>query len=370
MTTKLTWSKPFTYLVISIILGVLLLFNYRFLTPLLVGGIFAIVTFPVKSKVEKYLRFSPSTNSNLASVLTIIILTISVFLIGKVVFGQVSKEIPVIVNGIVDFGIRLNSGQELVRTLERLGVSPAISEIASNYLNSQINQLTSRIGLDSQGQSLSPQTLRNILNWSTGATRLFANRLVDFVIFLLFWHSAMVSGKLWLKKLFQLLPFTKDEEKMICNHVHQGVGSIIYANFLSGLVHASVVFLMMLLFGVPNIFILTILTFFIGMLPLSPSEFGYIIPISIVFYSNPLIAIGLACFAEIVILWVNYILTPKVIASSQDANQVLILTSTLSGIVIFGIMGFVIGPLLLIGAQTLFDILSSRIIYSYENNSK
>ncbi|NJL97105.1 AI-2E family transporter [Candidatus Gracilibacteria bacterium] len=177
---------------------------------------------------------------------------------------------------------------------------------------------------------------------------------------MLTWHSGNINGSKWLKEFFELTPLSTSEQTKIKNEVQNGVKNIIYANLMSGVIHALVVFLMMILFGVNNIFLLTILTLFIGILPISPSEFGYIIPLAIIFNSNPLIAVLLAIFAELVILFVNYVITPKIIASSQEINQTLILTSILSGIGIFGIMGFIIGPLIMLLIQTLFEILKKN----------
>lgn len=98
----------------------------------------------------------------------------------------------------------------------------------------------------------------------------------------------------------------------------------------------------------------------IGVLPLSPSELGYAIPILIIAQSNPLAALILAILAEIIVLFTNYIFLPRVIVAASDGNPLLILTSVMAGIGIFGIMGFVIGPVLMILVQTLYSILVRR----------
>ena len=98
----------------------------------------------------------------------------------------------------------------------------------------------------------------------------------------------------------------------------------------------------------------------IGVLPLSPSEFAYAIPILIIAQSNPLLALVLAILAELIVLFTNYVFLPRVIISGSEGNPLLILTSVMSGIAIFGVMGFIIGPVLMILVQTLYQILTKR----------
>jgi predicted PurR-regulated permease PerM len=117
----------------------------------------------------------------------------------------------------------------------------------------------------------------------------------------------------------------------------------------------------MLVLGVSNIWIYTILIFFIGFLPLSPNEFAYLIPLSAAFSKNLWLGLGLAIICEIFILWINYSFLPKVIATNKQASPLLIITSVLSGIAIFGPLGFIIGPVLLAMVRTLYSIVIRHI---------
>jgi predicted PurR-regulated permease PerM len=178
---------------------------------------------------------------------------------------------------------------------------------------------------------------------------------------LLSWFNCLINGKKWLSNIFHLLPFNETEIEQIKTDFRDGVRNVIYANLLSGFIHATACFIFMWIFGVENMFILSIFIFLIGVLPLSPSELGYLIPIGFVFASNPLAALIFAIIGEGIILWTNYALIPKIIASGEEGNSLLILTSILTGISIFGIMGFIIGPLIIIFIQTLYRIVIRRI---------
>jgi predicted PurR-regulated permease PerM len=171
----------------------------------------------------------------------------------------------------------------------------------------------------------------------------------------------LVYGKQWLNHIFKLLPFNDKEVKQITDDFQKGVRNVIYANVLSGFIHTIICAIAMTIFGIQSVFILSVLIFLIGVLPLSPSELGYAIPVLLIFPINPIFALVLAVIGELVILWTNYILVPKIIASGKEGNSLLILTSILSGISIFGLLGFIIGPLVIIFIQTIYSILVDRI---------
>ena len=161
--------------------------------------------------------------------------------------------------------------------------------------------------------------------------------------------------------MFEITPLVDSEIKEIKQDLTVGIRNVIYASLLSGAIHTVVVVLVMLFFGLPNVTIVAIAVFLIGLLPLSPSELGYAIPIILLFQVNPLAAIIFIPIAELIILYTNYVLLPRVIAGGESGNPLLILTSIFTGLVIFGIMGFIIAPVLMILIQTLYKILVSRI---------
>jgi predicted PurR-regulated permease PerM len=207
----------------------------------------------------------------------------------------------------------------------------------------------------------SQENINNAFGVSRQAFNYVFTQLLYLVIFYLAWFNGLVYGKKWLDDLFEVTPLVDSEIKEIKQDLTVGIRNVIYASLLSGGIHTIVVVLVMLFFGLPNVTIVAIAVFLIGLLPLSPSELGYAIPIILLFQVNPLAAIIFIPIAELIILYTNYVLLPRVIAGGESGNPLLILTSIFTGLVIFGIMGFIIAPVLMILIQTLYKILVSRI---------
>lgn len=363
-------SSHFNLFLAIFIIFVLLIFNFAFRTPLLLGFIFAALTFPIFVKFAARInKVLPKFGINIGAILTIIFISTILIIIINIFINQLTGEIKggnfgSLANNFLEKlpqnqTLVKNFGEETINNLTQNG-KHQISEWTTK-LNSPTERtllLRSFFASDKIDQTLSVgQTAINI-----GQQTL--NIIFDFglnlIIFLLSWFFGLISGQNWLSSIFGLLPLDKEEENQIRSDLKLGINNVIYANLLSGLIHAVICFFIMLVFHVPNIFIFSFLIFMIGVLPLSPSELGYAIPILIIAQSNPLAALILAILAEIIVLFTNYVFLPRVIVAASDGNPLLILTSVMAGIGIFGIMGFVIGPVLMILVQTLYDILVRR----------
>jgi predicted PurR-regulated permease PerM len=361
---KGSWPMPIRIVVILVIFYILWIFNSAFITPLLLGLITATLTFPIYNyfsiRISRF-KFFSKISTTLGGIFTILLISIILFAGIDFLGSQVAREAPNFVSGIANFARNIPKNEMLLKNLEKIGISRENTKIGSDKINQEINKYFVQDGTKQRlNVELQPADFTRIFNFSGGLFKIIFDYLVYFVIFLLAWFNSLTSGKQWLETVFKISPFSNEEQKSICRDLKSGVSNVVYANLLSGLIHAVVCFVIMLIFGVPNIFILTILIFFIGVLPLSPSELAYALPLLIILPNNPIAVIIMAPIAELIILFVNYVLMPNIINSGQEGNPLLIITSILSGITIFGLMGFIIGPMIMILIQTLYGILVSR----------
>jgi predicted PurR-regulated permease PerM len=359
------WSTPLKLGILGIILYVIWIFNRNFTTPLLLGLVFATLTYPIyEFYLKKVFSFLGDKRSIGISAITTILAVLAVItILINVVATQLIREVPDFARSSVSFAQSLPNNTELVSSLSGFGFSPDYVRDMLRNIESQVESLGKNVNGDSSSASdfLNQANINNAFNFSRQTLNVLFTQLVYLSIFILSWFQCLMNGKNWLVHIFKLLPFNQEEVSSITNDFRDGVRNVIYANLLSGIIHAAACFIFMWIFGIPNMFLLSVLIFFIGVLPLSPSELGYLIPILLVFPTNPVAALVFAMIGEAIILWVNYILIPKIIASGEEGNPLLILTSILSGIAIFGLMGFIIGPLIIICIQTLYRILMKRI---------
>ena len=280
---------------------------------------------------------------------------------------EIVKEAPSFISQISDYVSSLAYDQNVLNLIRDYKIDPDAVKTVIQTINKGLQGLLSVFGreVNTEGQllTLKKEDIDTALRFGSQSVKNVTSYLIVTIIFVLSWYNSLKQGKTWINGVFALLPFNESEEKRIKDDLKDGVQNVVYANIVSGGIHAIVCFILMVIFGVPNVFILTIIVFFIGFLPLSPSEMGYAIPLSLIAMQtgNIFLIIILAILAEILIIWVNYVLIPSIISSKQEGNDLLILTSILSGIAIFGLMGFIIGPVIMILVQTLYRILIERL---------
>lgn len=368
-------KQVFNLSLFIIIIFSLIIFNFNYRTSLFLGFIIATLTYPIfirffyrlslienklfKLLIEKY-------GYQLSATLTMIFVSVVLAVGANIFFSQLLSDIQLgsfqgwIKNSVNyisqnDF-LRNFFGQEVLNNLAK-DINIQVSTL-TKQLNNQEERNKLIQNLFSSGAATG--ALSQALNVGQKTFNIIFDFLIHFIVFLLAWFFGLVNGEEWLKNIFRLIPLDDFEKEQIKEDLNKGIRNVIYANLLSGVIHAICVGLIMLVFNLPNIFIVACITFIIGVLPLSPSELGYLIPVILIWQTSPILALGIFTMAELIILFVNYVLTPKIIVSGEDGNPLLILTSILSGLWMFGLMGFIISPVIMILVQTLYRILIKR----------
>lgn len=340
-------------------------FTKDLLTPILVGIIFAILTHPVyQFFIKLFQKWLPKAKETFSGVTTLIL--VSVFLISILNFflTQLQNELPLFAKGLSDFVVALPNNQSVINAFK-------LNETQANNLSVGIteglNNIQSRFS--DSGALLSSlfqeQNISKTLEIGQKTLAQVSSFIISLLFFLFVWFNTLVNGQKWQQNLLSLFPFTTSEKDSIRKDIKNAVRNVIYTELGAGLIHAFFVFGILSVFGVENRFIITFIVLLIGVLPLSPAEFAYAIPISLIFPKNPVAAILIIPFAEAVILWINFVYRPKMISATNDANPILVLASIFSGIAIFGVLGFLIGPVLMIITQSLYNVLANRL---RENN--
>jgi len=332
------------------IISTFLIFNYPFRTSLFTGLIFAVLTYPIFRRLKNFLAKRIHIKSQTVSAV-ITIFSVGIFLAAVInlISIQLSSELPSFARQGYDFVIDLPNNPGIIKIANNFGVSQEV-------IRENTDNIIRGLGFGSRAEVFSSQNIARFLDFGQQFFNIFFNQITFLIIFVLAWFNGLLFGKVWLDLVLSILPFNHSETQEIQHELTLGIRNVIYANIISGLANAFLAAIIMLIFGVPNVFILALLSFIIGLVPLTPSELGYIIPIAYIFNTNPVAAIFLIVLIELFIAWLNFVLLPKIILSKSKGNPLFIITSVITGIAIFGIMGFIIGPIIMIFVNTLGQI--------------
>ena len=353
------WPNYLKIIIFTIIIGTMWLFNGPFITPIFMGFFFAVLTLPVFELLQKKLgSYCKGFTNGVATALTIVLVSALMIFGINFIASQIISEIPKFVTQIVSILQGFKENKELVDWIANKGVA---RESIYQVLDSALSNFNSRRGAFDLTNIVNSDKTQQIFSVSSQIFNFLFMSITNIVLFVLAWITGLNDGKKWIHSVLDCFPFTDSEVATIKSEVRKTINNVIFANLLSGLLNSTLAFVIMFCLGVPNIWIYTILIFFIGFLPLSPNEFAYLIPLSAAFSANLWLGLVLTIICEIFILWINYSFLPKVIATSKNASPLLIITSVLSGIVIFGPLGFIIGPVVLAMIKTLYSILIKHI---------
>ena len=365
----------YIYLAIGSLIGIMIIKDY--IVSVILGSFFAIITYPlyllflklttkfqnVKSLLSRILKIKSSTliheNKTLSSVFTVfttfLIVVISLYTIG--LFA--GNSLKTVIDQPIEEGISIIiANPSLKQNFGSFYNEADVNNTVSQYLK----QFETTNILKTEGTKiLSNNETRNTI--SRFVNGFFAN-LITFFIYLLImlfsWVVMLINGKDILKFLYKYTFLRTEEQNIINKDVTTAVRNIITGNIVSGILISLAVTLLCLYFKIPLVIVWAIFAFFIGFLPLSPSELAYLpVIVGVFFTAGPTTALITAILIELYIFILNNAILPKITAG-KEINPLLILMSVFAAITIFGFAGFVIGPVFAYLMMALFKISNTR----------
>lgn len=300
-----------------------------FLTAIAWAMVFSIVFYPVYAAIARYVRIK-----EVASVLTIAI--ILVMLIGPITY--LSNILITEMRAVLE---RM--------TPERLeDISQYFYSVRSSPLFERISPYIGDVGMPSQdlimegikkaGKALIERmTITNIVS-------LLANFL--FMIFTIFF--LLRDGQSFLSKARDFMPFSEREKDRLATQAKDMVVSTVYGGTIVAIIQGLLGGLAYYFLGINSPVMWGVAMSVMSFVPLvgTFSIWGTASAF-FVLTGNPMKGAGLFVYGVLVISMVDNILRPLIIGTRTKMPTILILFSVLGGIKLFGMIGFVMGPLIM-----------------------
>lgn len=309
----------------TVILAVLIVLAFFLLKPILLsiitGLIFAFVLSPLYNKVLKFVK-----SKNFAS------LIMCLFLLAIIILPLIFLT-PIIIDESIKLFVA-SQKIDLVTPLKSLFPSIFTSEVFSEQigltLQTFITKLTSSI-MTSLSQILLdfPTILLNIT-----------------IIFFTLFYTLKDKEEI-ISYIKGVLPFSKDIEKKLFDSTRDITFSVLYGYIIIGILQGIILGVGLLIFQAPNAFVLFILAVIVGILPiLGPSLVGVPTAIFLFIDGNPVSAWGILLFTLVSSLS-DYLIRPILVSKRAKLPPALILVGMVGGFLMFGILGFILGPLII-----------------------
>jgi predicted PurR-regulated permease PerM len=143
-------------------------------------------------------------------------------------------------------------------------------------------------------------------------------------------------------------PLGKETTKEILDTMYKTIGAVTKGTLVNALIRWACISIAFYLFGIPNAILWGCLGGVIGAIPGLGTPFAFIPAVAYLYLQgNILAAVGLAISGIAIIILVDNMLTSYFFGKGLAVAPIFILFSLFGGIVFFGPLGFILGPLVL-----------------------
>ncbi|MCL5733793.1 MAG: AI-2E family transporter [Patescibacteria group bacterium] len=323
-----TWFFIF-FLSLSV---VALFFIYLpFLNAIILALTFLIIFWPVYASLLKFFRGFKF----LSAIITIILVCVVVF-VPLVVFGfQIFAEAKQIyISGLNSNGMAFGN---------------AFADIQKN-----IQKFIPNFYFDFNGytKGITAWIVQNIGVILSGLTSAF----FTFFLSLFAFYYLLKDGGLLKQSLIKIIPLRQKEAEEIFNKLHLMAGSVIRGSLIMSIIQGVILGFGFFIFGIPQpvlwgaVGVIVALIPIVGTLIVAVPAAAYLLLLGHLFP-----AAGIILWTIIVGGGTDNLLRPNIIKRKANVHPFLILLSVLGGLVVYGPMGFLLGPLIL---SLLFALLS------------
>lgn len=333
MITRRTIQFSFLFALFAVAIGLSFFIFKPYLTPIVLGGMFAIVCYPLFKKIssgvgEKY----PGIAAFLTVLVTVIIVLVPISLLSTQVIGELNVVYT-------DLSERAQNEQ------------PIVNLPVSNNANIENIQIRVR-GFLTQAAANIDQYIQRLLRLAIDNAGQFFQRIAEFTlagfIWLLAFYYFLRDGHRIRDLLIHFSPLTDRYDREIMHRIALSVKSVIGGTLIVAVIQGILAGVGLGIFGVPNPSVWGLLAVLTALIPTVGTA---LVMFPAVLYLGAtgelMMAGGLLLWALLLVGGIDNILRPKLIEQQIKIHPLIILLSVLGGIAFFGPVGFLIGPIVL-----------------------
>jgi predicted PurR-regulated permease PerM len=212
------------------------------------------------------------------------------------------------------------------------------------------------------------QYLKEGLNWllqNLGALfSNFAKILATSFIFLVSLYYLLKDGQKIKQAVINYSPLADIDDEMILSKLELAISSVVKGNFTIAFMQGFLTTVGFTIFGVPNAILWGAAASIASLIPSVGTSLVFVPAIILMFANGQLFsAVGLLLWGALAVGLIDNFFGPKLIGRGMKLHPLLILFSVFGGLVFFGPIGFILGPIIL---SLLFALLH---IYFYITNN-
>lgn len=335
-----TFSKGFLILLLFTISALFLAMIRTFLLTLILAAVFSALAHPSFRRLEQAVggRTRLAAGATLAVIFFAVILPLGAFL------GAVAAEA-------VKFGQNVTPWVQ-----EQISQPGALSETLQG-LPLYDRLLPYKGAILERAGDLAGKGTGFLINSVSSVTVVTAQYALLLFILLYSMYFFLVDGERILKRMLYYLPLPPaDEERMMENFL--SVTRATLKSFLViGVLQGGLTGLAFALAGIPSYILWGAVTAVASMVPAVGTAAVWV-PASIILAMGGHVgkAVGVFAFCAVVVANVDFFLRPRLVGKDTRMHEMMALLGTLGGIAVFGLAGFIIGPIVAALVVTVWDM--------------
>lgn len=229
--------------------------------------------------------------------------------------------------------------------------------ISSDSIVEKANELSGKIG----------NIIVNSLTSVTQGTFMFFLQLFIYLYALYFF---LIDGKKYIQQSKQYIPLSNDDFNSMLEQFTSVTRATLKGALLIGILQGTLIGLALWILGVKGAAFWGAISIVLSLIPSIGSGFVWV-PIAIWMFTqgDTAQAIGLVIWGAIIVGSIDNVLRPKLVGNDAKMSDLIILLSTLGGLGLFGVVGFIVGPLVAGLVITSWKIYNEKLIIADEDEN-
>jgi len=214
--------------------------------------------------------------------------------------------------------------------------------ILNSFLSNSINSLFSQFS----------QILLNL-----------TNILLQLTVILFVFFFAMRDADKLKEYVKGISPFSSELEKSLSTQFKEITNSVVYGHILVGIIQGVLTGLGLLIFGVPGVLLLTIAAVLASVLPIIGAWLIWVpAGVYLLTSGHTGAGIGLMIYGAVFISWIDNVIRPYIVSRRTNLSSGVVLIGMIGGLIVFGVLGLVLGPLILAYVIVILDAYKNKKI--------
>lgn len=313
-----------------------------FLIPFLVAAILAHLFHPIYRRLLKITKNKKGLSSAVSCFAIAIIIVTPLIFVSALVINEV-KDVVLNISG------DAASLEKIVSSINnKLAQIPFVENI-------NIEKYVTTEGIVTAVKSFSQNTLTILQSTYRGVVHfIFVTFVMFFSLFYLF-----IDGNRLMKVIMRLSPLKDKYEEALMDKFNSIVRATIKGTTLIAIIQGTLGAILFTVTGASSPVLLGILMMISSVIPSIGSGLVWFpVGVIMIILGYPTNGLAILLVGGLLISTIDNIIRPKLVGQDTQMHPLMILFSTLGGIALFGISGFIVGPILMSLFVALWDIYS------------